>query len=250
VDVSDPDFHSACTRQVTRWYGNSPLDLVEEREQGGAIAAMVLITMLMLLAGTTFAGHDWNTGSMSNQLLFEPRRGRVWAAKGLVVLVAGLVVAGAVLAAYWTGLWWLAQHRGLDVRDGVLSEAYGQALRGALVAGFAGLGGYALTMLFRSTVATLGILFAVALAGPLLITLLALPGHLRLMPQNNYGAVLMDGITVDDYNNPACHMDGPNGGESDCRVRVTKTDGALYFGGLLLLAGAPSVLSFRRRDVP
>ena len=29
---------------------------------------------MMLLVGTTFAGHDWNTGSMSNQLLFEPRR--------------------------------------------------------------------------------------------------------------------------------------------------------------------------------
>jgi len=232
------------------WYsGRAPLDLDQELD-GSGIGVAIVLTMLLLLLGTTFVGHDWNSGSMSNQLLFEPRRGRVWAAKGLVVLVAGLVVAGAVLAAYWTGLWWLAQHRGLDVRDGVLSEAYGQALRGALVAGFAGLGGYALTMLFRSTVATLGILFAVALAGPLLITLLALPGHLRLMPQNNYGAVLMDGITVDDYNNPACHMDGPNGGESGCRVRVTKTDGALYFGGLLLLAGAPSVLSFRRRDVP
>jgi hypothetical protein len=118
------------------------------------------------------------------------------------------------------------------------------------VAGFAALGGYALTMLFRSTVATLGILFAVALAGPLLITLLALPGHQRLMPQNNYGAIMLDGITVDDYDNPACRMGGPDGGERACQVRVTKTDGALYFGGLLLLAGAPSVLSFRRRDVP
>ena len=41
----------------------------------------MLVTLVMLLAGTTFAGHDWNTGSMGNQLLFEPRRARVWGAK-------------------------------------------------------------------------------------------------------------------------------------------------------------------------
>ena len=35
---------------------------------------------------------------MSNQLLFEPRRARVWAAKGAVVLLAGLVVAGVCSA--------------------------------------------------------------------------------------------------------------------------------------------------------
>jgi hypothetical protein len=105
-------------------------------------------------------------------------------------------------------------------------------------------------MLFRSTVATLGILFAVALAGPLLITLLALPGHQRLMPQNNYGAIMLDGLTFHDYNRPECSMEGPVRRPADCVVRMTPRDGALYFGGLLLLAGAPSVLSFRRRDVP
>ena len=47
----------------------------------------------MLLLGTTFAGHDWNTGSMSNQLLFEPRRERVWLAKALAV---GMLTGGHV----------------------------------------------------------------------------------------------------------------------------------------------------------
>ncbi|MFC4786309.1 hypothetical protein ACT8ZV_17660 [Nocardioides sp. MAHUQ-72] len=252
--VSGDDVRASCEDMMVpradQYYWRPTLDLDRELD-GSGIGVTVVLTMLLLLLGTTFVGHDWNSGSMSNQLLFDPRRSRVWVAKGLVVLLAGLAVAGAVLAAYWTGLWALAVHRDLDVRDGVLSEAYGQALRGTLVAGFAGLGGYAMTMLFRSTVATLGTLFAVAVAGPLLITLLGFPGHQRLMPQNNYAAVMLDGITFTDYNSRSCVEAGdsavPGAG---CRVRITTSDGAVYFGGLLLLAGVPSVLSFRRRDVP
>ena len=48
----------------------------------GSGLAVVVSHLLLVLVGTTFVGHDWNSGSMSNQLLFEPRRLRVWAAKG------------------------------------------------------------------------------------------------------------------------------------------------------------------------
>ena len=226
------------------YYGRSPLRLDTE-QHGSGIGVAIVLTVLLLIVGTTFVGHDWNSGSMSNQLLFDPRRARVWAAKGAVVLLAGLVVAGMVLAAYWTGLWALARHRGLEVPDGALSGAYRQALRATLLAGFAGLGGYALTMLFRSTVATLGILFAVAIAGPLLITLLGFPGHERLMPQNNYAAVLLDGI--DYYQEPTACLGGDCGA---VRRHLDPVDGAGYFGALLLVVAVPSVLSFRRRDVP
>src|SRR5690606_24860261 len=54
------------------WYGyRDPLDLVNEHENGSGPAVVAIVTMLLVLAGTTFAGHDWHTGSMSNQLLFE-----------------------------------------------------------------------------------------------------------------------------------------------------------------------------------
>jgi ABC-2 type transport system permease protein len=234
------------------WYLYRPqLDLDDERAAGSGLAVAVVLTMLLLLVGTTFVGHDWNSGSMSNQLLFEPRRARVWAAKGAVVLVVGFVVAGLVLAAYWSGLWALAEQRDVAIRDGAVSAAYHQALRAALLAAFAGLGGYTLTMLFRSTVATLGVLFAVAIAGPLLITALDFPGNQRLMPQNNFGAVLVDDFTFSDYSTAACQEDQMQGGDgSVCQVRMTTTDGTVYFGVLLLLGAVPSVLSFRRRDVP
>ena len=92
------DLQAACEEKIAGWYGNSPLSLVDEREQGGAIAAIVLVALMMLLAGTTFVGHDWNTGSMSNQLLFEPRRTRVWTAKAIAVAL----LTGAVSPWSWS----------------------------------------------------------------------------------------------------------------------------------------------------
>ena len=249
------DVQAGCEEQMLPqigWYSSrEPLSLDAERTSGSGFAVSILLTMLLLLLGTTFVGHDWNSGSMSNQLLFEPRRVRVWAAKGAVVLGAGLVVAGVVLAAYWSGLWLLAEHRDVAIRHGAVSAAYHQALRATLLAAFAGLGGYALTMLFRSTVATLGVLFAVSIVGPLLISLLHFPGAQKLMPQNAYGAIMVDHFKFDDYSGDACQQSMNSGGDdSPCHVPMSKANGTLYFGGLLLLAGVPSVLSFRRRDVP
>ena len=55
----------------------------------------------MIIVGTTFAGADWSSGSMSNQLLFEPRRPKVWLAKGAAVLVGTLVASAVILTAFW-----------------------------------------------------------------------------------------------------------------------------------------------------
>lgn len=254
---SSEDVEARCAEEVlprVEYYSSrSPLSLTQERRQGSGLGVIVVLTMLTLLIGTTFVGHDWNSGSMSNQLLFEPRRIRVWAAKGMVVLGTGFVLTGLVLTAYWSGLGLVAAHRDLDIPDGALSAAYEQGLRGALLAAFAGLGGYAMTMLFRSTVATLGIMFAIAIAGPLMITLLGFPGHERWMPQNNFAAVALDRFVYFDESQPGCSGDGGGfyeGGGEECMVRLTRVDATAYFGGLLVLAGVPSVLLFRRRDVP
>jgi len=255
----DADVEAACADQVlpdAEWYASrSPLDLRNESREGSGVALIVVLGCLMLLVGTTFVGHDWNSGSMSNQLLFDPRRGRVWTAKALVVLAYGLVVSALVLTAYWTGLHALSSARDLDLAPGELSGIYTQVLRGTLLAGGAAVGGYALTMLLRSTVATLGLLFAVSIAAPLLLALLAFPGYQRLMPHNNGIALINDGIRITDYSG-TCSGDfvtestGDGATESDCITTITRRDGAVFFGGLLLVVGTPSLLLFRRRDVP
>ncbi|WP_372728451.1 hypothetical protein [Nocardioides sp.] len=252
---SGDELAAACEQQIlprAEWFlPRVPLDLAVEHDEGSGIAIAVVLTMLVLLMGTTFVGHDWNSGSMSNQLLFEPRRLRVWAAKGAVVFLAGLTLAGVVLVAHWTGLWLLSEQRGIAVPDGAVADGFRQTLRAALLAAFAGLGGYALTMLFRSTVATLGILFAVSIAAPLLLSVLAFQSSDRLMPQNNYAAVVLGGIESYDYDHP-CPVEGDDETRYDggCPTTITTGDGATYFGVLLLAAGGLSLLSFGRRDVP
>lgn len=246
----DTDTRTGCERAVlprAEWFGTRPtLDLKQESSGGSGLVVGTLVGMLLLLLGTTFAGHDWNSGSMSNQLLFEPRRARVWGAKALAVLLTGLLVAGGVLVAYWGGLWLLSEQRGLALQRGELGTVGTQVWRMTLLSAAAGVGGYALTMLFRSTVATLGVLFAVSILAPLLISLTPFLGQ-RLLPQNNFGAIALDGLTFRDYERSECQ--GPSGPPS-CTIRISAADGAVYAGVLLLLAGVPSLLSFRRRDVP
>ena len=122
-----------------------------------------------MLVGTTFAGHDWNTGSMSNQLLFEPRRAAGLGGQGGSRSLLAGAVAGArcVLAAYWVGAlgWSPAPATSPAGRRRLADGRQTRAARRAVHRALGGLGGYALTMLFRSTVATLGVLFGVSVAG-------------------------------------------------------------------------------------
>jgi hypothetical protein len=235
------------------WYLYSPeLDL-DEQQDGSGVALGSLVAILLLLAGTTFTGHDWASRSVSNQLLFEPRRGRVWSAKALVVTAAALVVATVVMSAYWLGLAGVAQARDV-LGAGQLLDALQMGWRTAGVAAGAALFGFALTTLFRGTVATIGILLGVAVAGSLLLAGIGVSE--RWNPAINLGALIEDGTY---YYDPGCE-DGSfsydtepgfdDGYEESCEKEITFTDASLYVGTGLLVACAASFLSFRRRDVP
>ncbi len=233
------------------WYGGrQPLDLAQERDAGSGPVVIALLAVLVLLAGTTFAGHDWNTGSLSNQLLFEPRRGRLWLAKGLVVLLSGAVLSAAVLAAYWTGLWVLAGARGLDPSSHDVWEGYQQGIRGTVLAAACAFAAYALTMLFRSTVATLGVLFGLSILAPILLALIAFPNNERWMPQTNVAAVILDGTTYYDNSDYTCTTTSDGVEDCDGERELSLGGGAAYLLGLLALAAIPSAATFRTRDVP
>ena len=232
------------------WYGPPVLDLAAEHE-GSALGVIVVLGLLAVLVGTTFAGHDWASGSMSNQLLFESRRGRVWAAKAVAVTATMLVVSAAVVTTWWLTLYAVARGRGLEVPDGLLRDGLEQGLRGAVVVAGAALVGYALTMLFRSTVVTLGVVFVVSLASGLLIATLGLDGGQRWTPNTNLAAVLQDGTTY--WVNPPVECDAPRvpaGIDCSGEAHLSLAQGAGYLGVLVLGIGAGSVGSHRRRDVP
>ncbi len=207
---------------------------------------MIVLAILMMLAGTTFAGHDWASGSVSNQLLFEPRRPLVWAAKGAIVTgVAGLFSA-VVVTAYWLFLGVVANSRDIPIGDGLLLDCLQSGWRGAAVAAGAALAGYALTMLFRSTVAALGVLLAASVAGGIVLAVIGVDSVWN--PGLNIAAIILDGAKY--YADVPCSGGGFDG--ETCSVEKTLPIGrALWFLGTgLVLFAAASLASFQRRDVP
>lgn len=256
ADLDDPAaVAAACEEQslpqVDWFLQRSPLDLGRVYEDTVGVAVVTVMALLMILVGATFAGHDWNTGSMGNQLLVESRRGRTWAAKGLAVLLVGLVLAAVVLAAFWGGLAGLASLRGEPVGDAVPGLVWAQSWRGVLLVAGAGLGGYFLTMLMRSTVATLGLLFVAAVVVPLLLSISGIDGNERLQPQYHAVAWLTGPLSFPQYDLSCQNLQGDREAriEAGCLVVVDRTDAAVYLGGLLVLAGGASLVSFGRRDV-
>lgn len=236
-----------CEARVAAQFG-STLDLREEREEGGAVAVMLLVGLLMLLVGTTFAGHDWNTGSMSNQLLFEPRRDRVWAAKAAAVALLAATVTLVMSAAYWSAVWAVVASRDLAIQPHAVDAGYKQVVLGAAFAAACALFGYALTMALRSTVGTIGLLFAVMFFAVVVTGVLGLEGSTeRFMPWGNFYAYAVGGYEYYDYG--PCAFESSDG-SCDQNLLITRANSLLYLGLILAAAIVPSVLTFRERDIP
>ncbi len=237
VDPQSEDPAAACEQRILASYAGlyrEDLDLRRTNEQSG-VGVIIVLAGLAMLIGATFVGADWASGSMSNQLLFESRRLRVYGAKAAAVLLVGVVVSVVVLALWWTVLGQVASHRDISTSSQVWAEIRGSVWRGGLLSALAGVGGYALTTLFRSTVATLGVLFGTMVGTSILISSLPLENAGRWLPSNNIGAWVLDGLEY--YSR-------------DSQQHLSKWDGAAYLLVLLAVALLLSAWSFRRRDVP
>ncbi len=229
--------------RVEDYLPRATLDLRQAQGRGTALA--VIVTSLLVIAGATFAGSDWSTGSMSNQLLFVPRRSTVWLAKALAVLLGGLLVAGVLVVGFWLTLLLVADARGISTPGDVLTDVRWLAARSILLAAAGGLGGYALTMLMRSTVGTVAVLFAYVVGGEALIFALPVERAGSWSLSNNVLAWLRDGTRVFD-DSLGC---APSVDVCQQSYILGLPHGALYLAGVLLLALLVSWLSFRSRDV-
>lgn len=240
VDPADPEaVQAACEEQVlprAEWYGGrAALDLGDVREEHGLALAIVLCG-LVLLAGTTFAGHDWGTGSVTNQLLVEPRRARVWAAKAAAVVLGAVAAAALLLGVFFGGLRLVVAARGLPVSAADHAAVWQLCWRTVALAAATALLSYALTMLLRSTVAALGVLFAALAVLPVvLVTVTGDDDAFPLTPVARVAAVLADGfVTYTDF------------GEEQV---LSAAEGGAYLLVLVVVVAVPSLLAFRSRDV-
>lgn len=240
-----------CVPTMTPTYENylyrGALDLETMRTEVGA-AVVTIVTGLLMLVGTTFVGHDWSTGSISNQLLFEPRRLRVWVAKGLAVFVTGAVVGTVVLALFWAGAAILASSRDVNVAPGLWTTIVETQARGVLAIAVGGLLGYSLTMLFRSTVATLSLMFGVSIAGSLLVVAILGDAASRWLLPTNFLAFVLGGFTY--YDGSACSYSPDGMVSGNCQQVLPMVDGGLFLVVIVVLATGLSLWSTQRRDVP
>lgn len=239
--MADPDWYTA-----DGYLYREALD-VETTRTDAAVAVAVVLLLVVVLLGTTFVGADWASGSMSVQLLVEPRRTRVWVAKALAGGIVAAGLATAALALFWTMVAVTAASRDIETS----AETWGRvAVSSAwtvvlLVA--AAVAAHALTMLLRSTVVTLGIVFAVSVGSTILLAVFGASAIRWTLPTN---AVAVVAGRVEYYVDD-CYSEGGVTFSDDACLRVLeRPEAVLYVAVLVALVVALSIASFRRRDVP
>ena len=116
--------------------------------------------------------------------------------------------------------------------------------RSVLLAALAGLGGYALTMLLRSTVATLAVVFVFVVAGEVVLALSPVDRSQMWSPSNNVFAWLQNGIRVFDES-----VGCAPGQVCTQQYTLSLLHGGAYLAVLLLVTLAVSAATFRRRDI-
>lgn len=242
-DATADDCAEALVPSAESYYPRDPLDLGDVlRSQGIGLA--LIVVGLMVIAGCTFAGADWSSGSLTNQLIFEPRRTRVWLAKAAAVVVGTGVLTLVVLSGFWLAVGLLAQARDITVPSSEVTEVAWHVARAVALSMGAGLGVFALTMVFRHTVATLALLFVYSVGGEIAVNLLPIEGAGRWSVGNNVFGWLATNHRYFD-STIVCTP-----GERCSSMQVlTHLEAGAFLSALLVIAVAVSLVWFHRRDV-
>jgi ABC-2 type transport system permease protein len=231
------------TDPATAYLPREPLDL-NGTLKGNGVGIALLVVGLLIIGASVFAGSDFSSGSIRNQVLFEPRRTRVWAAKASAVAIASGVVSLVLLGGFWLALYLVAADRDVPHGSSVVDDVVWHLVRAVVLAMAASLGAFALTTLFRNSVATLGLLFAYSIGGELLTVLLPVSGFARWSLGNNVYGWLETRLEYFDTKS-AC----VRAGTCDGPVHISHLNAGLYLLVVLLVAVVASVATFRRRDI-
>lgn len=231
-------------RPSLAWFLPRPALSLDDEVRNRGRLLVVLLAGVGILVGATFVGADWASGSLSNQLLFEPRRTRLWLVKAAAVVLGVVVFSTVVLAAFWGSLAALSAARDLPVASDTWALVLATAGRGLALVAATGLGGFALTVALRSTVGTLGLLFGYAVVGEGLAASLPVTKMTQWSVSNNLLAFVHRGVEV--YDRSLC---ADTVGRCASRYVLPLWHGAAYLGALLVVAVVVSLVTFRRRDI-
>jgi len=242
-EATADDCPGALVPSAESYYPRDPLVLRTALKHEGIGLALIVVG-LMVIAGSTFVGADWSSGSLTNQLLFEPRRTRVWLVKGGAATIGSGLVALVALGVFWLGLGVVAQARDVSMSSSAMTNVAWHVVRAVALSMGAGLGAFALTMIFRHTVATLALLFVYAVGGELAVNLLPVEGAGRWSIGNNaFGWLATDHRYFD------ASISCSPGDLCSSMLVMTHLAAGAFLGILLLAAAAVSLGWFSRRDV-
>lgn len=164
------------------------------------------------------------------------------------MFLTGAAVGTIVLGVFWAGASVLASSRDDAAAPGLWSTILETRARGVVAIAVGGILGYPLTMLFRSTVATLSLMFGVAIAGSLLIVAVLGDAGSRWLLPTNFLAFVLGGVSY--YDGSACSYSSNGMVSGNCEKTLALADGGLFLAVIVVVSVGPSPWANRRRDVP
>jgi len=214
-----------------------------------ALAGTAFVTFAAIVIAASLVGADFSGGGLSTWLSFEPRRGRVFASRAIVTVIAMAVVASVILTLGLLGLGIAV--RAMQGADSIThaGNAAIVALRGVGVVGMAALGALALAFLTRRTIAVVGIAFGY-LVVRFVASIFQMTRFYGLMqpwlPETNVLAVMHGKTDYTIYTQTVTS----DGFSYNAEQHVIGWEhGLLYLGVGLVILVVLAVVSFRRRDV-
>jgi len=206
------------------------------------LTVMTTMAFMALLAGTTFIGADFASGSLSNTLLFRPSRWQVWLAK-IAATTMWLTVVAAVTVALCVGALAVLGVN-TDGTQPTSEQLQTLAKRGVAVTAVvvaAGVLGAALTTALRATIATAGIVIGYLLVGEALLRALLEDTVAPWLASTRINAMVISPLRFSTYN----EMTG-----EEKTTLLYLWPSAAYLGVLLAIVLALCAGVFARRDVP
>jgi ABC-2 type transport system permease protein len=241
----DPGADFGCDQMTPDMYLGYTEFSFRERAPSVLGGAAIALGLAAFLIGASYLGADISSRTLNTQLLFEPRRTRMFVTK-VSGLSAGMAVFGIVgIGLVAAGLYGIAWRWGtLEKLTSGFWQSLGLAgLRGLAVVVGAAIGGMALAGLLRHTAAAIGVLAAYAVIGEFAVRSVFERSE-RWLFTSNLIAWVNDGFQTSIFHCPRF------GGECvEQKIQLSVTQGGLYVGGILLGAALLAWLAFRRRDV-
>ncbi|GAB2982054.1 hypothetical protein GCM10027076_19890 [Nocardioides montaniterrae] len=208
-------------------------------------AAAIMIAAVLGLAAMTYAGADWSSGSISNQLLFNPRRVELFFAKLLAIGGLAAAVTAIVQAVWWGAFAVVATARDLPWTGSLTADALAVVAKSVAFSVVAAVAAYSLTMLLRHTVAALGAAIAILAVSSAFILGVYTGGLQAWSPPLATAGIFFDDVT---YTTHDWNAAGEERFYSEHHVRPAHGFG--LWGGAAVLLTLAGAVAFRRRDVP